>query len=475
MGILVEVLGGAVIVYFILLNLFYLGFTLLAWRELVRYRHSRESSPVDEVFRSPLTSPVSILLPAFNEEAGIVDSVESLLHLRYPEFEVIVIDDGSTDGTLAALSSAFDLVPVRKALQTEIRTAPIRQTLFSRKHHNLWVIGKDNGGKADALNAGLNAARYPYICAIDGDAVLEQDALLRVMMPIVDNPNVVATGGIIRIANGCEIDHGRVTEVGLPKSRLATLQVVEYLRAFLVGRVGWSAIGGLLIISGAFGVFKRSVVMDAGGYSVRTVGEDMELVVRLHRHLRQQAKPYEIAFVPDPVCWTEVPEDLATLARQRRRWQRGLAETLWTHRRAIGRPGMGTLGWLAMPYFVLFELLGPLVESAGYLVIPIAAARGVLSAEYLLAFLVLSIVWGTLLSISALALEEISFRRHPRSRHIARLALYALADNLGYRQLSNLWRLRGLIDFLGGKQGWGVMNRKGLNRSREGIPGREAA
>jgi len=475
MGTLVSLLSGTVIVYFVVLNLTYLGFTLLAWRELVRYRHSRESSPIDEVFRSPLTSPVSILLPAFNEEAGVVDSVESLLHLRYPEFEVIVVDDGSTDGTLAALGEAFDLVPVRKALQTEIGTAPVRQTLFSRKHHNLWVISKDNGGKADALNSGLNAARYPYICAVDGDAVLEQDALLRVMMPIVENPNVVATGGIVRIANGCQIDHGRVTEVGLPKSRLATLQVVEYLRAFLVGRVGWSAIGGLMIISGAFGVFKRSVVMEAGGYSVRTVGEDMELVVRLHRHLRQQARAYEIAFVPDPVCWTEVPEDLTTLGMQRRRWQRGLAETLWTHRRAIGQPGMGSLGWLAMPYFVLFELLGPLVESAGYLVIPVAAALGVLSAEYLLAFLVLSVVWGTLLSISALALEEISFRRHPRSRHVVRLALYALTDNLGYRQLSNLWRLRGLIDFLAGKQGWGVMNRKGLNRSRDGIPSREAA
>ena len=475
MGTLAEVLGATVIVYFVVLNILYLGFTLLAWRELVRYRHSRESSPVDEVFRSPLTSPVSILLPAFNEEAGVVDSVESLLHLRYPEFEVIVIDDGSTDRTMAALREAFDLVPVRKALQTEIETAPIRQTLFSQKHHNLWVISKDNGGKADALNSGLNASRYPYICAVDGDAVLEQDALLRVMMPIVDNPTVVATGGIIRIANGCQIDRGRVTEVGLPKSRLATLQVVEYLRAFLVGRVGWSALGGLLIISGAFGVFKRSVVMEAGGYSVRTVGEDMELVVRLHRHLREKGKPYQIAFVPDPVCWTEVPEDLATLGRQRRRWQRGLAETLWRHRSAIGQPGMGSLGWLAMPYFVLFELMGPLVESAGYLVIPIAAALGVLSAEYLLAFLVLSIVWGTLLSISALALEEISFRRHPRSRHVARLALYALVDNLGYRQLSNLWRLRGLVDFLRGKQGWGAMHRKGLNRSRDGVPRQEAA
>jgi cellulose synthase/poly-beta-1,6-N-acetylglucosamine synthase-like glycosyltransferase len=190
----------------------------------------------------------------------------------------------------------------------------------------------------------------------------------------------------------------------------------------------------------------------------------MELVVRLHRHLRGRGKPYRIAFVPDPVCWTEAPEDLATLGRQRRRWQRGLAETLWRHRAAMGRKEMGTLGWVSMPYFFAFELLGPVVETAGYLVIPIAAALGSLSTDYLLAFLILSLVWGTLLSISALALEEISFRRHPRSRHVIRLALYALVDNLGYRQLSNYWRLLGLIDFLRGKREWGVMPRKGLNR-----------
>lgn len=464
MGWLLEGLSVTVIVYFVLLNLTYLAFTVLAWGQLVRYRHSRSSSPVDEIFRSPLTPPVSVLLPAYNEEAGVVESVHSLLHLRYAEFEVIVIDDGSTDGTLSALQKEFDLVPVRKALQTEIATAPVRQTLVSRKNHNLWVISKDNGGKADALNAGLNAARYPYVCAVDGDAVLEQDALLRVMMPIIERPEVIATGGIIRIANGCEIDHGRVVNVGLPKSRLATLQVVEYLRAFLVGRVGWSAVGGLLIISGAFGVFKRSAVMESGGYSVNTVGEDMELVVRLHRHYRQQRRRYHIAFVPDPVCWTEAPEDLATLGRQRRRWQRGLAETLWRHRSMLGKPKMGVLGWVATPYYLLFELLGPLVETAGYLVIPVAAATGALSIEYLVAFLTLSVVWGTLLSISALALEEISFRRHPRSKHVIRLAFYALVDNLGYRQLSNFWRLMGLIDFLRRRRDWGVMPRKGLGR-----------
>jgi len=345
-----EITGSGVLIYFGVINLIYLMFTLIAWRELVQYRRARSFALHEEVFRSPLTPPVSVLLPAYNEEAGIIDSVRSLLQLRFPEREVIVVDDGSTDGTLPALIAAFDLVAVRKVLRDELTTAPVRATFVSRRYRDLWVISKENGGKADALNAGINAARYPYVCAVDADAVLEPDALLRVAAPIVQDPErVVASGGIIRIANGCVIDDGRVMDVRLPRSRLATLQVVEYFRAFLVGRVAWSKMNALLIISGAFGLFKRSLVVAAGGYATATVGEDVELVVRFHRTLRDRRRRYRIVFVPDPVCWTEAPEDLKTLATQRRRWQRGLVETLVTHRAAIGNPRAGAFGLVALP------------------------------------------------------------------------------------------------------------------------------
>lgn len=457
-----EVTGIIVLAYFLLLNSTYGLFTLVAWRSLVGHRQSEPSLTTEEVFRSPLTPPVSILLPAFNEEAGVVESVRSLLLLRYPEIEIVVIDDGSTDGTVAVLHQAYDLRPVRKVRPPGIASAPVTAVRVSARHPNLMVVSKENGGKADALNCGLNFARYPYVCAVDGDALLETDALLRVMTPIIDDPRVVAAGGIVRIANGCDVEAGKVTTVRLPRTHIPTLQVVEYLRAFLVGRVGWSALGALLIISGAFGVFKRSVVFEVGGYETDTVGEDMELVVRIHRHLRSKGRSYRVAFVPDPVSWTEAPETLKVLARQRRRWQRGLADSLWRHRGMMLDPKQGVLGWFAVPYYFVFEVLGPLVELFGYVVIPIASAFGLLATDYMVAFLLVALVWGILLSVAAVALEELTFRRYPLRREVLRLTMFGIIDNFGYRQLTNVWRLQGLVQFARGQKEWGQMERKGF-------------
>ena len=466
MSVVRTVLEGVAIValaYFALLNAIYIVFTVIASRGITRHRREHEYSATEEAFASPLTPPVSVLLPAYNEANGIVESVRSLLALRYPEHEVIVINDGSTDATLARLIEEFDLVPVRKALRDAIDSAPVRAAYVSRRHRELAVIDKENGGKADALNAGVNAARYPYVCAVDADAMLEEDALLRVAKPILDDPALVAaTGGIVRIANGCRIDHGRVVDVALPESRLATLQVVEYFRAFLVGRVGWSRLGSLLIISGAFGLFRRSLVETSGGWWTRTVGEDVELVIRLHRHLRERGEDYRIEFVPDPVCWTEAPEDLRTLSRQRRRWQRGLAEAMWRHRRVAFNPRYGVLGLVAFPYFLVFELLGPVIQLVGLPIVVVAVAVGAASFTFLGAFLVVSILVGVLLSVAALTLEEFSFRRHARGREIARLLLFAVLENVGYRQLTDLWRLLGFVDIARRKRHWGEMRRRGL-------------
>jgi cellulose synthase/poly-beta-1,6-N-acetylglucosamine synthase-like glycosyltransferase len=403
-------------------------------------------------------------VPAYNEEAGIVESVRSLLSLRYPEHEVIVINDGSTDGTIARLTSEFDLVPVPKVLRAHLTSAPVRAAYASRRHAQLWVIDKENGGKADALNCGVNAARYPYLCAVDADAMLEEDALLRVAKPILDDPELVAaSGGIVRIANGCRVDHGRVLEPGLPRRRLASFQVIEYMRAFLVGRIAWSRAGTLLIISGAFGLFRRSLVEAVGGWSTKTVAEDVEIVIHLHRYLREGGEEYRIEFVPDPVCWTEAPEDLRTLAWQRRRWHRGLAEALWKHRTVLGDPRYGSLGLVAFPYFALFELLGPIIEALGYPIVIAAFATGAVSLPFLLAFFVMSVLLGVLLSLSALALEEFSTRRAWRAADTARLVLFAILENLGYRQINVWWRLRALADLsFRRRHGWGEMRRRGL-------------
>jgi cellulose synthase/poly-beta-1,6-N-acetylglucosamine synthase-like glycosyltransferase len=450
-------------------NTIYLVFTVIAWQSITDHLRARRHQATDEALASPLTPPISVLVPAYNEEAGVVESVRSLLGLRYPDHEVVVVNDGSTDGTLARLREAFDLVPVRKAIRGALPYRPVRATYVSRRDSRLMVIDKENGGKADALNAAIDAASHPYICAIDADAVLEQDALLRVARPIFDDPDrVVATGGIVRIANGCRIERGQVLEVSLPRSTLASLQVLEYFRAFLIGRVGWSKLRSLLIISGAFGLFRRSLVEAVGGYWTQTVGEDVELVVRLHRYLRERGEDYAIEFVPDPVCWTEAPESLRILSRQRRRWQRGLAETLWRHRRLLGNPRYGVFGLVAFPYFVVFELLGPLVEVVGLPATIAGWSLGLFSALFLAVFLLVAFVFGILLSVAALALEEFSFRRYVRGREVARLLLLAVVENVGYRQLTDLWRLLAFVDIARRRRAWGEMGRRGLGATADG-------
>jgi cellulose synthase/poly-beta-1,6-N-acetylglucosamine synthase-like glycosyltransferase len=454
--------------YFVVFGVINLAFVYVAWRRLVGFRRARSYTALDDTFASPFTPGISVLVPAYNEEAGIVSSVRSLLDLRYPRHEVIVVNDGSTDGMLERLRAAFDLVPVRQAVRTQLATKTVKAAYVSRHHQNLCVLDKENGGKSDALNAGANAASYPYVCAIDADAVLETDALLRVVQPMIDKPEVaVACGGIVRIANGCTIEGGSVLDYGLPTNRLAMMQVVEYFRAFLVARIGWDRINSLIVISGAFGLFSRSHVEAVGGWAHGTVGEDVELVTRLHGHLRKSGEPFEVSFVPDPVCWTEAPETIGGLARQRRRWQRGLAETLWRHKHMICNPRYGALGMIALPYFVAFELLGVLFESLGLVVSLVVFILGAFSLVVFVSFLAVSILVSMLVSAGSVVLEEYVVHRNQRRQDVARLVLYASLESFGYRQLNAYWRFRGLIDVSLRKSGWGEQQRRGLERGAE--------
>lgn len=453
--------GLAAFSYFALLNASYIAFAGLAWRRV--RRHASAPSTTDEVLAWPLTPAVSVLLPAYNEEAQIVDSVRSLLALRYPFHEVIVVNDGSTDATLARLEHAFGLVPAERALRESPSSTPLRRSYVSSRHPNLCVLDKPNGGKADALNLALRAAHHPYVCSVDADAVLEADALARVIRPVIEDPDrVVAVGGIVRIANGCEIDDGRVTRVALPQSRLALIQVLEYFRAFLIGRTGWSRLGCLLIISGAFGLFRRDEVQAAGGYASGTVGEDAELVLRLHRRLRERGDGYRIEFVPDPVCWTEAPQTWKGLARQRRRWQQGMAETVWRHRRMLLNPSYGALGFLALPYFVLFELAGPVFELVGLPATICGVAIGAFDLTFLLAFGVVAVLLGVVISFVGIALEELTFRRHVGVRELVRLLAFSVVEQFGYRQAVEVMRLLGTVDALR-RGGWRSVERRGFH------------
>lgn len=407
--------------------------------------------------------PIAVIAPAYNEELSVVESVRSLLALHYPSFEVLLVNDGSKDATLARVIAEFGLKRVGRYIDDSVTHQPIRGFYASPDLPRLLVIDKENGGKADALNAGINAARSPLFCAIDADSILETDALLRVVRPFIDYPDkTVAVGGTIRIANGCAIDTGRVTSVRLPRNFLALVQIMEYLRAFLMARLALGQMQALTVISGAFGLFSRQRVVEVGGYSHSTVGEDMELVIKLHRHMRDLKLPYRIDFIPEPVCWTECPEDLGVLARQRSRWQRGALECFVKHRDMTFNPRYGRIGFVGFGHIVLVDVLGPLIEVLGYILVPLLWGLKLLALPWLLAFLAATFTFGIAISALTLILEEVQLRRFPRARELAILALISVIENLGYRQLSNVWRLKGWWQFLRREQGWGAMTRKGF-------------
>ncbi|MBA2793268.1 MAG: glycosyltransferase [Thermoleophilaceae bacterium] len=457
----VAAFDGLVLVYLVLLNLSYTGLLVLGWSGISSFVRRRRLRDYEVIGRSDLSVPVSILVPAYNERPVIVESVRALLGTHYPHAEVVVVCDGPTDGTLEELIAAFRLVDVSRVPRARLETRPVRRVLVSPLDDRLTVIDKENGGKADALNVGLSYARYPLFCAVDADTMLDRDALPRLVWHFQTHPETVACGGIVRIVNGSTVEDSRVTRERTPRSMLVNLQIVEYLRAFLVGRTGWSRLGMLVIISGAFGVFRRQAVIDAGGYDTTTVGEDVELVVRLHRHLRDRGEPYRVAFVADPVCWTEAPTDLRTLARQRDRWQRGLLETVIRHRGMIGRPRYGRLGLVALPYFVLFELIGPIVELVAYPVMVASLALGWASAGAALTFVCLAFTFGLVLSFGALRIEERAFQRYARWRCLGRLVLALVVENFGYRQWNTFLRVKAYWTFARGRTGWGAMVRIG--------------
>jgi cellulose synthase/poly-beta-1,6-N-acetylglucosamine synthase-like glycosyltransferase len=439
----------------------YLTLNLLAVAALFRNNQEQALEDLPQVYAG-LEPAISILVPAFNEEATIVAAVRSMLQLTYSEYEIVVINDGSRDHTLDVLVKEFSLLPFPESFRGEIATKPIRALYRSTRYPNLRVIDKDNGGKADSLNAGINSSRHPLFCGVDADSVLERDSLQRVVKPFLRHPEMVASGGTIRVANGCEVKDGYLTRVGLPRNPWALLQVVEYLRAFLFGRLGWSQLNAMLIISGAFGLFKTETVIAVGGYRTQTIGEDMELVVRMHRLLRQRGIPYRIEFVPEPVCWTEAPEDKATLKNQRIRWQRGLSESLTSNWGLMVSRNGGTPGWLAFPFMVLFEWLGPLIELGGYGFMVFAVAFGLVSWTAFAVFMFVAIGLGILLSASSLLLEEMSFHLYPKAWHLAALVLVAIVENFGYRQLNTFWRLLGLYRWAAQRESqWGAMKRKG--------------
>jgi cellulose synthase/poly-beta-1,6-N-acetylglucosamine synthase-like glycosyltransferase len=450
--------------YYLASNLAYLTMLIVAIKTSAAHQRRLESYRLRWIGQTPLTPPITIIAPAHNEESSIRVAVRNLLENHYPQLEVVVVNDGSEDRTLQALTEEFRLRPVRAVYVPEAKSALVRGLYRSDVDARLVVVDKEPGGsKADAVNAGLNAATSPYVCVVDADSILEHDALLRIMVPVLEDPKrVVAVGGIIRVLNGSEIAEGRMKRVRLPRKSIEVIQVIEYLRAFLIGREAWAQGNMLLIISGAFGLFRTDLVRAVGGYRPRAIGEDFDLVARLHRHLLEQGADYRILFVPDPMCWTEVPSDLKSLGRQRARWQKGLLDVLWPNRDMLFKWRYGRIGSLALPYMWLFELFAPVIEIGGIVTIVLAACLGALSREFFVQFLLFGYAFATMISIGSVLQEEITYKRYNDWQDVVRLVTYCFLEHFPYRQVHMIWRLQGLWQYLHGDNVWRPLKRKGL-------------
>jgi cellulose synthase/poly-beta-1,6-N-acetylglucosamine synthase-like glycosyltransferase len=452
------------------LSLWYLGATsagygillLLSLPELWKHWTLSAAELRSELLTSDALPPITIMAPAHNESATIVDSTMSFLGLHYPSYELIIVNDDSKDDTLERLIAAFQLYSVPPAVRTVLPTVPVRGYYRSRIHAKLFVIDKENGGKADALNAALNAARSPYVLAVDADTILDPDALLRLSRPFSLGEPVAAVGGALRVANGCRVENGRVVETRVHSQWMTGCQSVEYLRAFLFGRLGWNRVGGNLIISGAFGLFRRDHLMAIGGYRTSTVGEDMDLVIRLRRYLYEHKIPGLVPFVPDSVAWTEVPSTLKVLGAQRERWQRGLVGTMVANSKVFLNPRYGAMGMIAYPWFVFAEMIAPLAEAVGWALLALALVIGAADWHVAVAFVATSTALQALLSLVAILLEELTFRAYADPRDVWRLCGRAFAEAFGFRQLLIWFRLKGMWRHLGGELGWGRMQRVGF-------------
>lgn len=463
----IRVLDWFVLTFLVFYCLHYLFQLVTAWFELQRIAEEEKQADPWWLLTGQVTFPISIIVGAYNEEKTIIDSVHGLLSLQYPDYEVVIANDGSTDHTLELLDTAFDLQLTRRLYDRIAPCAKIRGVYDSRRFPNLIVVDKENGGRADALNAAMNVARKPLVCATDADSILDPDALLHLVRPFILHPDeMVAVGGKIRVVNGCEVRAGRIKNVKLPHSFLALFQYIEYIRSFQMCRLSWNYISALINISGAFGLFKRDIALEVGGFNVSTVGEDMDMTMKMHRYGYERGTRTRLAYVPDAVCWTEVPTSLNILRSQRTRWHRGLLDVLRLHKDMVFNPRYGVVGTVCLGYLFVIDALGPFLELLGLIIVPLSWALGILNDQFFIAYMSLIFTYGVFISTWSLFLEEITSKDKTKPLDLCILVGVSILENFGYRQLNGLWRIEGSWQFFRRKQGWGKMSRAGFKKTQ---------
>ena len=466
-----KIISNGLLEFSVFLFTSYIALSILSIINLIHYLRKNSFVDYGIILTSPLAPSISLLAPAHNEGVGIVEHVRSLLSIHYAKLEVIIINDGSTDDSLEKLIKGFQLEPVKFSINQQLPSKPVNAVYKSTNpsFKQLTVVDKVKGGKSDALNAGINISRNTLITCVDVDCILESDAILKMVKHFIEpsTSRVIATGGVIRIANSCEIKNGQIVKVHVPKDYLPRAQTLEYIRAFLISRMAWSKLNGLLLISGAFGMFDKEILIKAGGYNTNIVGEDMELVVRMRRYMHEIKVPYRVAYIPDPLCWTEAPATVKMLGRQRGRWTRGIAQTLLIHKKLFFNPRYRILGLLSYPYWLIFEWLTPIVEVFGFIYFLIMMFLDRENSQFFLLLLGGVYSFSIMYSMFAILYEEISYRQYKKLTDILQLMLTALSEPFIYHPLHVYWALKGNFELLRGKKDWGVMVREGFTEHKE--------
>ena len=452
-----------ILTYFLVANAVYTVLMVISLYAVTLHSRLAAHTSHADIADSPATPPITLIVPAYNEQDVITNTVSALLKLEYPEKQVIVVDDGSGDQTLSRLIAEFGLQRMDLIYRERVPSKAPWGFFLNPEVPALLVLAKENGGKADALNTGLNMCRSPFFCTVDADSIVERKALLRLVAPVMNsNVETLVSGGLVRIANGCTVVGGEVAEIGLPRTWIERCQIVEYIRTFLFGRPGWNFLEANFITSGAFCLLHRESAILAGGFSRDTVTEDIDMIAALHTLSEQKGWNARMVFTTEPVCWTECPKKVKMLARQRRRWQLGLVQTVFKHDRLIFNWKQGRLGLLSMPFHAYIESFGSVVETLGLVILPLSLFVGVMPLTLFLLIMFLAVGYGTLLSLASVLLAEATIRRYPKLSEMLTLVLYAFLENFGYRQLVSAVRAQGVVQFLFGKRRWEVVTHKGM-------------
>lgn len=450
---------------------FYLILAAVSAVETREYLHKNSYVNYNEIMTSNKSPSISIIAPAYNESLNIVENVRSLLSNHYVNYDVIIINDGSKDDSLEQLIKVYDLVKVDYLINEQIATMPLREGIFKSVNpafEKLIVVDKENGGKSDALNMGLNISESDFVACIDVDCLLLEDSLQKMMKPFLETTDkkVIAAGGVIRISNSCIVKDGKLYDVNFPKKLMEQGQILEYIRAFLLGRMAWSRLNGLLVISGAFGLFDKRIAIKVGGYDRNTVGEDMELVVRMRGYMEEQEIDYKVAYIPDPLCWTEAPDTYKIFISQRNRWTRGTIETLRKHRNMAFNPKYSILGMLSYPYWFFFERMAPIIEFVGIIYFAILVFTNKIRWDYAFGFIILAYLFTVLFSLLALIAEELTYNQYKKKGTGLKLLIIAFLEPFVIHPFILYAAIRGNIDYyFNKKKKWGEMTRKGMTKA----------